>query len=151
MPMLHHPIQLYSEGLLTELKHAISFGIYNPEGRISISETEEFLADALEFHKDLRRQIVKYRYAAGAKSPDGKGKGQLQLSCGKRLAAVCWVEAIADAYSCAQSIRKMVEGPEIRTRARERGDLALENVFDMIEKPGGELLALFTLIKQGRG
>jgi hypothetical protein len=148
-PMQHHPPK-HSEGLIAELKHGIQFGIWNPMGNISISDVEDFLNDALTEFKEQRRRIVKYRYAM---LPWGNGltdRGLFQLSCAKRLAATYWVQAIAEAYSCATTVQQMQGSINDWKDAATRDGGELREVIDMVEKPGGDLFAFFTLVKRTR-
>jgi hypothetical protein len=61
-----------------------------------------------------------------------------------------WVEAVADAYSSLTTVEAMRDSLEDWKAAvvRDRSDLA--EIISMVERPGGELPALISLIKHYR-
>ena len=140
----------YSEGLSRELRHGIQFGIWNPERKLSICEVEYSLASALAHYKELKERYAGfYQYAYFSMTRFGVDiPGELQLLPPKSLRATAWVAAIADAYSCVTTVQQILEAPQAWKDAAERDGGDFGEVIDTLEKPSGELLAIFMLIKR---
>ena len=141
----------YSDGLFCELRHGVQFGIWNPEVKLSIGDAEQYLASLMEHYKGFEDMYAGYdQYAYLHVTKHGKHiPGGLQLLPPKVLRGTDWVEAIADAYSCVTTVQQILEAPQDWRDASERngGDFPL-GVINTMEKPGGDLLALFMLIKR---
>jgi ankyrin repeat protein len=138
------------------LRHGIQLTIANTSGRLRIYDVADFLAEALRHCKHLRDVLKATTYTGSLYSQTvKKGRtilGSIQLSCpnNSELSPGMWTEAVADAYSRANSVEQMLDSLSVYQEAAEDDSSYMREVVAALPKPGGDFLAMMILCRQDR-
>jgi hypothetical protein len=145
-----------SDALFCDLRHGIQLAIWNSSGHLTIREVEELLNGAMEYFKELSKNLKTALYTGGPYCVTAK-KGQkilgkVQLSCSNTegLTVTSWCESVIDAYVRANTVVQMLEALPQWQKDAESGGGYVRKVVGILDKPGGDLLALEMMIKHVR-
>jgi hypothetical protein len=153
-PAFNRHIPQFTEGLICVLRHGIEFGIWNPSGKVTIRDVDSFLDYGTGHYGGLKGMVKPLRFATSPMDSDGNMyPGLVQLSPPKRLPATSWVEAIEEALSAVKFVLQLSDGLPEDVEGSEVDDHSMPELKEMIKKPGGDLLAIFAVIRdrQSRG
>jgi len=154
-PMKEAPIDWYRG---CDLPHGLRLKIWNTSGRLPVRLVTVFLARAMDdFSYEMDKAVSGVYDGGNYRSivKDGqKVLGGLEVSYPNdegRLPARLWHKAVVYAYTRANLVRKMAESRpmwEEMLSAEGREGFAREAV-GMLDKRGGDLLAMAAMIKRG--
>ena len=142
-----------SSVIFCNLRHGVKLTVWNTSKHMNIRAVGDFLAKALEHFKHHRDVLKTDRYTAGNYSgPAMAGRrvlGSIQLMCRNEegLTAALWTDVVISAYSSVNTVEQMLEELPVWQKAVEKEDGYLREVVGMLEKPGGDLLAMAAMIK----